>query len=373
MMRLVAAVLCTVIAAGTAAAQVCRVAPQSVWLPTTDAFELAGVSVGGGPLRTLQIDTGSTGIAIGYMHVKDSIPLTADELAKFHLDPYINYNSSGNTPVGQWVWTSVRLTNQNVTIPHVPVLAATHTCYAPAGKKPTEKCINGPPLPSEVKALGMMGVGFDRGPSMGTWQVNPFLNAQAMNDHAMQRGYIVTNHGVRLGMSPQDIAGFTFVPLTPIATPYEWKQAGGCVSMTGSGVPPGATVCGEVLMDTGVDTMFVSYDKSVMPKFQPPIVNAAGVDFWSCKKGACTTFRDVDVRVTWPNAKAPGFEYSAAPPRAFSPSSPVPSRLHVRGTTTLTDPGENVFVNTSRQLLNTAEYLYDASCGRIGFRPLPPK
>jgi hypothetical protein len=372
MMRLAVAVLCTVFAAATAAAQVCRVAPQSVWLPTDEFFHLDGVSIGGGPPQTLQIDTGSTGIAIGYMHIGKSTPLKPDEIARFHLDPYINYNSSGKTPVGRWVWTSVRLTHQNVLIPRVPVLAATHTCQVPPGQTPTADCIHGPPVPSEVETLGMMGIGFDRGPSMGTWQVNPFLNAQAMVDGTMQRGYIVTNHGVRLGMSPQDIVRFTFFPLTPIAKPYEWKQARGCVSMAERGgvIPPGA-VCGEVLMDTGVDIMYVSYDKRSMPAFRPPVTARNG-DFWSCVNGACTTLRNVDVRVTWPNATAPGFEYPAAPPKTFSPTSRMPAQLHVRGTT-LTDPGENVFVNTSRQLLNFAEYLYDASCGRIGFHRLPPK
>lgn len=44
---------------------------------------------------------------------------------------------------------------------------------------------------------------------------------------------------------------------------------------------------------------------------------------------------------------------------------------HLRSVSQLTGSSANVFVNTSRQLLYTADYLYDAACGRIGFRSRP--
>lgn len=392
-MRPFAIAFCVVLFAGAVAAQdQCTVGTASSWLPTKGAFGLNGVVVGDGPPRPVQIDTGSTGLAIGYMHIKNSTDLTPAEIEQYQLEPnYISYNSSGNVPVGKWVYALVQLTlaNPPVTIPRVPVLAVQKMCKAASNSmEPEQSCVNGPSVPSDcslqnqnrdlhaVCTIGMMGVGFNRGPSMGTWQVNPFLNAQPMIGGTMQRGYIVTRNGVRLGMRQEDIGGFQFQSLTSIKPPYEWKQASGCVSITGGGVEdPGTQVCGDILMDTGVDSMFLSY--RTMPDFDPPL-SCLG-DLWNCgiptkdqPTRCCTKFaEDATVRVTWPDTTGSVFEYRVSTPAQFSAPGPTPARLHVRQTDSLPDPTAKVFVNTSRQLLATADYLYDATCGRIGFRKLP--
>lgn len=394
-MRLFGITLWIALTAGAMCAQEpCSAGRTSVPLPVQGAgYGLEGVHVGGGPRRMVQIDTGSTGLVIGYMHIGGTpVPLSAKELEQFQLAPdHIAYNSSGNVPVGTWVWTSVKVAGAKpVIIPRVPVLSVRRMCQAlPDGTTPEPACLALPPVPNAcgdapdqatvaVCELGMMGVGFNRGPSMGTWQVNPFLNAQPMLDGTMQRGYIVTGQGVRLGITERDLEGFELLPLTRIAAPYEWRQASGCVAITGGGVAePGKPVCGNILIDTGVDKMFVSYATAAAPAFEPPL--SLPVDLWSCPRPlakpptrACTSVRaPVSVRVTWPNAASPVMEYSVSTPSRFSPAGVTPSQLHVRATSSLPEPGAQVFVNTGRQFLQTADYLYDATCGRIGFRRPP--
>jgi hypothetical protein len=393
----VVASMCVVISigAGAAAAQTqCVVAPQSIWFNVTaqPALTLL-VQAGGVSAHPLQIDTGSTGIVLGYMHIGTKTPLTKDELTQLGLKDYILYNSSDKVMEGQWVHTSIELSDgsHSVTIPSIPVLSVNKMCTANPGQtKPPFNCQNSPKLPvvcsknagkaaAALCNLGMMGVGFDRGTPMVPSAVNPFLNLQPMktNPPSMQRGYIITaTEGITLGMTESDIENFTFLKLTSLGEPGEWQQASGCVAITGGGInDPGKQVCGDILMDTGVDTMFVTYAKGFLPTFNPAIP-ASGRNLWNCAatKGVpppwpCNA-SSAGVSVTWPGAIPKPFTYSVSAPAQFVANGTNPASVHVGQGNSLSPP-ENVFVNTSRQLLYAADYLYDATCGRIGFRSPP--
>jgi len=398
-MRLFVTGMCVavLVAAGGAVAQErnCKVLSQSITFharPHPD-FTLP-VRLGGAPAHLLQIDTGSTGIVVGYMHVGKTPaqrPLTKAELGQLGLQEYIVYSSSGNVRMGHWVYTSLELLNgtQPAFVDHIPVLAVDKLCKAKPGQltEPFD-CSASPKLPVDCQNaakgspamdlcnLGMMGVGFDRGTSMGTSAVNPFLHLRQMEAHTMQRGYVITiGRGVTLGMTPPEIAGFRFLPLAPNPkAPGEWLEAHGCIAITGGGiVEPGKQVCGDILMDTGVDTMFVSYGPGLLPAFNPPIPGSGG-NLWTCVNTCSVNGNaaSAGVTVTWPGPGEPIFTYGVTPV-PFRADGKNPTAVHVRNATSaLTNPSENVFVNTSRQLLYTADYLFDASCGRIGFRPFQP-
>lgn len=136
---------------------------------------------------------------------------------------------------------------------------------------------------------------------------------------------------------------------------------------------PGRKVCGEILMDTGVDAMYLSYAQASLPAFTPAIPKK-GEDLWCCCGGPCG-FRGpqrAQVTVSWPDIRDPKFTYRAQAPEEFDWRQQNPTTAFIHGAT-LPDSGENVFVNTSRQLLVQADYLYDATCGYVGFRNKAPQ
>jgi hypothetical protein len=389
-MRLSIMIVCSVVSiVGTTAVTAqdrCSVASGSVHFnsPMGAAGLHMRIRAGGAAFTPhAQIDTGSTGIVLGYMNVGKSARVPQEQLNRWGVrHNYMIYNSSNLVMVGEWVYTSVDLLDgdQPVTIPNLPVLSVYKTCAMPKDMtKPPAGCLTRRPanLPAidcgttkhALCGLHMMGVGFDRGATMGSPAMNPFLHLPEMDNHLMQRGYSISSRdGVTLGMTPSGIAGFKFVPLTPAGQQGEWHEAHGCVAVTGPGVVnPGGQVCGDILMDTGVSKMFLSYAKG-LPAFTPPIP-ATGGDLWCCPKPPqqCVVNVNAGVTVTWQGV----FTYSAVAPKTFNPDQENPSQVHVRQVDArLPNPEEDVFVNTSRQLLHTADYLYDATCGRVGFRPL---
>lgn len=337
-------------------------------------------SLGGAVPHPLQIDTGSTGIVIARQRIGTSTAVT-----DMTLPANIIYNSSNRVMVGQWVYTPVQLSDgqqTTVTIPKLAVFAVDQICATRDGRTTPPFDCSTPTTPEQLLELGMMGVGFDRGATMGPPQVNPFLRLPQMDAGTMQRGYIITaTNGITLGMTQPTIAGFRFLSLQPAPIlAGEWQQATGCVAMTGGGITnPGLSVCGNVLMDTGVDRMFVTYAKG-FPAFNPPFAKNAGA-LWRCcpcisraQPPEPTCFisgnaSNASVTVTWPSATNPVFTYAASAPAQFFSDRPIPSAVFATSVASLQEQGANVFVNTSRQLLYTADYLYDATCGRIGFRP----
>jgi hypothetical protein len=320
------------------------------------------------------VDTGSTGLALWRKYIPRSTPMPSPPP-----QPFIYYNSSRKALCGEWVLSTVVIgdaQNTTVEIPDMPVLAVDYMCIGESEQKPCGCTKQIRHLPG----LGMLGVGFDRGFGMGGARENPFLRLPEMDTGEIHRGYVITTDGITLGMSQDDVAGFQLIPLTkavpdsPKADWEEWQQARGCVAITGGGIrTPGRKVCGEILMDTGVDSMYLSYAQGSLPAFRPAIA-ATGDDLWCCCGGPCD-FRGpqpAQVTVSWPDTGDAKFTYRAQPPQDFDwrKQNPTMAFIHAE---TLPDAGENVFVNTSRQLLVQADYLYDATCGYVGFRNKAPQ
>lgn len=344
----VLAVALASIAAAARAQPSCNVLPQNTLLTLLPRgadrqSPNLTISFGAGAPMVVQIDTGSTGIAVW----DQRIPKPWTPATDVTIPPIINYNSSNRTLYGQWLYTSVTITGANgrtVQIDRLPVLGVDRV-----------ECPSGCSTPAEQQAalrgLGMMGVGFDRGPNMGLADENPFLHIRQMEAGTMQRAYVITNDSVTFGLPP-DLSGFAFVPLARLPGQWSWQQAQGCVQLSGGGIDePFGPVCGNTLMDTGVSHMFISYDPALRPAF-------GGRQVGTIPAGTTVT-------VSWPHASAPAFRFEFDVPSDWTWTTPAPQ--YVAWGPKPADTA--IFVNTSRQLLWAADYLYDATCGRIGFRP----
>lgn len=358
--------------------------PPTIWL---DAPMLAGgthlsLTVGNNATPiSVQVDTGSTGIAIPMRFLQGATPVPPKDAPP----PFIAYNSSGRAMCGRWVFADIALSGSKgpvVPIPDMQVLAIERVCMFAPGPVPNNPCAPCTPGKDEsARGPAMMGVGFDRGPGMGGFEQNPFLQLPQMDAKTMTRAYIITTAGIQLGVTPADTATFQLVPLQPLAGfQGPWSQARGCVSIAGGGVTAPNRVCGDVLMDTGVNRMFLSYEKSA-PSFDPPMQKDT-LRVWDCcgigpgvtpcgpGKPACVVNGSgtASVTVTWPESGTSVYSYTATAPQQFVPTGTSPLFANVWNGATYDDPAEKVFINTSRQLLNAADYLFDATNGRVGFR-----
>lgn len=376
-MRLLLAVSLVVVTGFAAAQQPCTYPKKTIPLktPAGPGGFYVDVKVGGGPARTLQVDTGSTGVALWRKYIGQSTPMDPPPPQNF-----IYYNSSRKALCGEWVLSSVEIGDGKnpslVSIPAMPVLAVDYMCIG----EPANTACGCTKRIEHLPDLGMLGVGFDRGFGMGGARENPFLRLPEMETGDIHRGYVITTEGITLGMNADDVRGFQLLPLTkavpdsPRPDWEEWRQARGCVAITGGGIKqPGRKVCGEILMDTGVDTMYLSYAQTTLPAFTPAIPQK-GTDLWCCSHGTCGFHgpQRAQVTVSWPDTGEPKFTYRAQAPDGFDWRQQNPTTAFIHGTT-LPDRGEKLFVNTSRQLLAQADYLYDATCGYVGFRNKAPQ
>jgi hypothetical protein len=125
-------------------------------------------------------------------------------------------------------------------------------------------------VPPTLATFGMLGVGFGRDPSVDP-SSNALLQVEEIARGAMRPGYVISSSPPRLTVGvPASTAGFARIPLTPGAN-GDWVATSlpGCVS-----IPSLAwSLCGSLLLDTGLDYAIVSvpsvgttpYDGGVVP------------------------------------------------------------------------------------------------------------
>ena len=156
----------------------------------------AGLSVGGGPLRYAQVDTGSVGVLVS----RDMLGPKAMALGE---NGAREFDSSGRVYQGQYYRAPIELRGRNgdaVTIP-VRVLAVDALVCDPARA-------HGCTPMSHLSGFAFLGVGFDRPPFLNPPYVlrdalgpsdNPFLQLTGMAAGTMPRGYILARDRVVLG------------------------------------------------------------------------------------------------------------------------------------------------------------------------------
>lgn len=293
------------------------------------------LSLNGSKPRWFGIDTGSTGIVVSAEHF---IPGPGDVSQG---PGRLVYNSSGRILSGEHWMTDVvirRDAHAPVATARVQVLRVNQiTCLEHARNCRPE---------SEPRTVGFMGIGFDRGAAQATADdsspKNPFVSLVSLASgrpvSSVRPGYVITRTGVHLGMTPALTRHMAFVKLTPKAHPpgiLDWNGAPMTVSVDG------VSGRGTMLMDTGINYMFVS---------PPP---GTGL-----KRGHHVP-EGTRVELFMPDRQRPQpafYEF-----RVGRRGNPLhPERIDVVHDAT-------IFVNTGRMFLEGFDYLYDAAGGYVGY------
>jgi hypothetical protein len=281
-------------------------------------------ALGGGSPHRFQVDTGSVGILVP----RHRLGPDYQEFDRSQ-DTEFGYVSSGRVYWGQWV--------------KVPVILGVPATWDGTGDYPeAEVEVFAVDRPARFDG-GVLGIGFaigglaDGGPAR-----NPLLHL-TYQAAKLSRGYIVGAHAIEAGLTSLNTVGFAFVALNWNAATKDWKQPVGSL-----GLPGGFTVDLPVLMDTGINEMLLWLDVNERP---PALAKL-------------TRFPDnVVVSISVPPAGGmtePALEYAFITGDTSQPMAPA--QVEWRN-------GHGI--NTGRNVLAGADYLYDAAEGRIGFRARP--
>jgi hypothetical protein len=285
--------------------------------------------------RWFGMDTGSTGIVVSAEHF---IPGPRDVAQG---PGRLVYNSSGRVLTGEHWLTDVVIHRDE----HTPVATARVQVLRVDRITCLEHARDCRP-DVEPRNVSYMGIGFDRGAAQATAgdtsPKNPFVSLVSLASGrpvgSVRPGYVVTRTGVHLGMTPALTRHMAFVKLTPRAHPPgvpDWNGAPMTVSVDG------VSGQGTMLMDTGIDYMFLS----------PP----AGTRLERGRRAPEGT----RIELFMPDRRSPQpafYEF-----RVERRGNPLhPERVEV-----VHDP--TIFVNTGRLFLEGFDYLYDAAGGYVGY------
>jgi hypothetical protein len=205
--------------------------------------------------------------------------------------------------------------------------------------------------------LHYLGVGFDRnsteaGDLFDSPSENAFLElTDAKKGTDINQGYILSTAGVTLGITAADASGFNLLPLASNSKGVlgDWNPVPGCYQFTHLQGSP--QFCGNLLLDVGIDEMFLDLPSSERPAKSYDSTNRvpAGVRM------------NIQVGL---QGQPPVMRYDF---RAVQPPQPPQEAApkYVKWVDKTTK-----FVNTGRRPLLDFNYLYSGQCGQVGFEPL---
>jgi hypothetical protein len=207
---------------------------------------------------------------------------------------------------------------------------------------------------SAGQTLNYLGVGFNRENSafadlFQTPADNAFLRlTDNSNGTDISPGYQIGATSMTVGIN--STAGYNLIPLTTdgAKAPGEYDDAAGCFNFPGAPDNPGP-FCGNMLFDIGIEDMYLGLDD-----FQRP----SGYDL----SDTIVTVGDA-VNIIGGSPSSPAMCYS------FTSGG---SSLITPATANWAQPPTpcGVFFNTGRRGLVAYNYMYDATCGNVGFQPL---
>jgi hypothetical protein len=274
-------------------------------------------AVGGGPAHRFEVDTGSVGILVPRQRL-------GPDYQNFDpsLDTQFGLVSSGKSYWGQWV--------------RVPVVLGVPPMRDETGEYPSAEIeVFAVDRPADFDG-GVLGVGFGIGGiADGGPRRNPLLHLTYQGER-LHRGYIIGSQGLEAGLTSLNTDGFDFIELRRNDEDSDWMQPMGSL-----GLLEDFSVDLPVLIDTGLDEMLLWLDVAARP---PALAN-----YSQFPTGVPVTI-----------AAPPALQYSFVTGDASNPMAP--SFVEWRN-------GKGI--NTGRNLLAGADYLYDAAAGLIGIR-MPP-
>jgi hypothetical protein len=251
-------------------------------------------------------------------------------------DIEFGYISSGNTYLGQWV--------------KVPVVVGVPVSWDGSGDYPTAHIeVFAVDRPADFDG-GLFGVGFGiDGLADGGPMRNPLLH-MTHRGTSLGPGYVMSTRGIEVGLTRLNTEGFAFLALERDVKGEDWLQPVASVHLRG-GDSLTHTFRADLplLIDSGIDKMILWLDSN-----QPPANLPSGSAFPpGITVGVAAPPADETLEAT--------FKYSFVTGDSDRPMAP--SQVEWRA-------GNGI--NTGRNVLAGADYLYDAALGRIGFR-VPPK
>ncbi len=293
-------------------------------------------SVAGSTPVAVSLDTGSTSFAIAQTKLSGA---QMSQLIGPGQYAQQTYEPSGLTIRGYYYLAPVTLSDQasgtlGTTVP-MEVFVTTQAC--PKG----QPCVVdtgtqymgvgfGRPTPSQRTEPGLMN-----GP-----MENAFLQLTAVVQGTMHPGFVLTGNSVTVGVNAAQATGFQMEQLTPFrGRAGDWNGPPACLSFSGSGTYE----CGSMLLDIGIASMFIRPTSAVNSP--------------------------TSVQVVSPQQNTPLLNYQFPYPVPASATPPAPSP---NGANPIDweAPGSTAYVNTGRNALAAANYLYDAGCGKVGFQAL---
>lgn len=299
---------------------------------TSDSSLTAGFHVcaalGGGPPHLFMIDTGSVGILVprnrlgpDYQDFDPSQDIT------------FGFISSGKKYRGQWIT--------------VPVVVGVPASWDGTGDFPIAQIeVFAVDQPADFDG-GVFGIGFAIGGSAdGGPARNPLLHV-TYKGQRLSPGYIVTTQGLEIGLIASNTQDFALVPLDHSATHKDWKQPLGSIELETDDSDDTFSIDLPILIDTGIAEMILWLSADQAPLNLPKSrAFPAGIT-------ASISMSPADGVVE------PALQYSFV--TGVTGQSMAPSHLEWR-------VGNGI--NTGRNVLAGADYLYDSEAGRIGFRVL---
>lgn len=334
-------------------------------------------------VQPVMVDTGSTGLALPSGKVPASVWNASTQTTQ------IAYSSSGNYYAGKNVKAAIALPlsggGYTNTTP-VDIIATSCHCQVTSNPPTSTATVDpnncasyegtapvngktGTSLANCAKVsdgFGMIGVGFDRGTSPTTTN-NPFLNVPA----AAHAGYVFTQQGIDIGLTQANANGFQTVQLTqvspqPTTGGTVWNGATACITLKDSkGTALGAPLCGSTLVDTGLDYMFMAFSDSARPAGSVDTVTVnvpqPGGGTKPVKETIVTPGLTMELTVAGTTLN-PTLTAQLNPPKVVLPLD--------QSQATWIEPSNGNFINTGRHWLSKVDYLFDQSCGQIGFKQL---
>ena len=273
-------------------------------------------AVGGGPPHRFEVDSGSVGMLVPRRRL-------GPEYQNFDpsLDTKFDFVSSGNSYWGQWV--------------RVPLTLGVPPTWDKTGEYPSAKIeVFAVDQPAHFDG-GVLGVGFaiggtaDGGPGR-----NPLLHLTYQGE-SLHPGYIIESQGLEVGLTPLNTEGFDFIKLQRNDEDSDWMQPMGSV-----GLPDGFSVDLPILIDTGLGEMLLWVDVTKRP---PSLAS-----YSRFPPGVAVTI-----------AAPPALQYSFVTGDSGNPMAPL-----------FVEWRNGNGINTGRNLLAGADYLYDGAGGSIGIRKL---
>jgi hypothetical protein len=258
----------------------------------------------------------------------------------------VYYDSSGRIFSGSYYLASVAFETEDGSIVRTPRMMVLGIDSA--------SCVPGHPdcRPSDDPGLHYLGVGFARGSAEEHKLVSPadnaFLRVADAGDGAMSPGYVLTGRGITLGIPALD--GYLLAALAPsTSAPGDWSAARGCYAFPE--LPAPNRFCGNFLLDVGIAEMFLD-----LPVADRPPGSAASV---RCGERECASVPEgTAMRVTVGPDDRPALSYDFTLRRDPVGPEPTYARWIDR---------QQVFMNVGRRPLFRFHYLFDATCGNVGF------